>query len=127
MKEIVSTANAPTAIGPYSQGVMSSPSKTLYISGQLPIDVRTGEFSGRSIMEQTRQSILNLKAILNQAGGGLDNVVKTTVFLNDLSDFAQMNEVYSQYFNNNAPARSTVEVAALPKAAKVEIEAIAII
>jgi 2-iminobutanoate/2-iminopropanoate deaminase len=120
----ISTNNAPAAIGPYSQGVDSG-AGLVFLSGQLPIDPSTGAFPEGSVKEQTRQSILNAKAILEAAGLGLANVVKTTVFLADMADFAAMNEVYAQFFSQPFPARSAVAVKTLPKGALVEIECIA--
>ena len=118
MKEILSTQAAPAAIGPYSQGV--SAGGIVITSGQLPVDPATGAFAG-----QTSQSLLNVQAVLAAAGLTLENVIKTTVFLKDMNDFAAMNEVYATFFPGNPPARSAVEVARLPKDALVEIEAIA--
>ena len=120
----ISTNNAPAAIGPYSQGVDSG-AGLVFLSGQLPIDPSTGAFPEGGVKEQTRQSILNAKAILEAAGLGLANVVKTTVFLADMADFAAMNEVYAQFFSQPFPARSAVAVKTLPKGALVEIECIA--
>lgn len=123
MKEIISTTNAPAAIGPYSQAVKAG--GMLYISGQLPIDPATGEFAASDIAGQTRQSLENIKAILAQAGCGLENVVKTTVLLADIGDFGTMNGVYAEYFTGACPARAAFAVRALPKGALVEIEALA--
>lgn len=123
MKEIISTSAAPAAIGPYSQAVKAG--GFIYVSGQLPIDSATGEFADSSIAGQTEQSIKNIKAILETAGYSLGDVVKTTVLLKNISDFAAMNEVYARYFTADCPARAAFEVAALPKAALVEIEAVA--
>ncbi len=123
MKEIISTSNAPAAIGPYSQAVKAG--GMLYISGQLPIDPATGEFAASDIAGQTRQSLENIKAILTQAGLGLENVVKTTVLLADIGDFGTMNGVYAEYFTGACPARAAFAVKGLPKGALVEIEAIA--
>lgn len=123
-KQIINTSAAPAAIGPYAQGIQAN--GFVFASGQLPIDPATGEFAGSGIKEQTRQSIENLSAILKEAGSSLDNVVKTTVFLQDMAHFADMNEVYTEYFGKNPPARSAFQVACLPKNALVEIEAIAI-
>lgn len=123
-KETVFTSNAPEAIGPYSQAVAFD--SLVITSGQLPIDPATGAFPSDGIKEQTRQSLLNIKAILEAAGSGMENVIKTTVFLADIADFAPMNEVYTGFFpEGSCPARSAVQVAALPQNAKVEIEAIA--
>lgn len=125
MKEIISTENAPGAIGPYSQAIKAG--NMVFCSGQIPIDVTTGEFVSEDVAEQTEQVLRNLSAVLEAAGTNLGNVVKTTVFLADMEDFAQMNEVYSKFFNENKPARATVQAARLPKDAKVEIECIALV
>lgn len=122
MKQI-STQNAPAAIGPYSQAIEVN--GFVYASGQLPIDPATGAFPEGGMKEQTRQSILNVKAILEEAGLALSNVVKTTVYLADMGDFAAMNEVYSQFFAKPFPARSAIAVKALPKGALVEVEVVA--
>ncbi len=122
MKQI-NSSNAPAAIGPYSQAIEVN--GFIYASGQLPIDVNTGKFPEGGIKEQTRQSLTNVKAILEEAGLTLKNVVKTTVYLADMSDFGEMNEVYSQFFSEPFPARSAVAVKALPKGAMVEVEVIA--
>ena len=119
----ISTSKAPAAIGPYSQAIDSG-SGLVFLSGQLPIDPATGNLV-EGIQEQTKQSILNAKAILEEAGLGLDRVVKTTVFLADMADFGAMNEVYASYFATPFPARSAVAVKTLPKGALVEIECIA--
>ena len=124
MNTVISTANAPAAIGPYSQAIDLG--NMVITSGQLPIDVATGTFPD-GIEAQTRQSLTNVKAILAEAGLTMDNVVKTTVFLKDMNDFAAMNGVYAQFFTEGSyPARSAVEVARLPKDALVEIEVIAL-
>lgn len=120
----IQTEKAPAAIGPYSQAVDSG-AGIVFVSGQLPIDPATGAFPEGGVMEQTRQSLTNAKAILEAAGLGLQNVVKTTVFLADMADFAAMNEVYAQFFSAPFPARSAVAVKTLPKGALVEIECIA--
>ena len=125
MKEIVATERAPRAIGPYSQAVRSG--NFLYASGQIPIDPATGEFVAGGITEQTEQVMRNVSAILEAAGAGLQQVVKTTVFLADMDDFTVMNEVYGRFFGDNPPARATVQAARLPRDARVEIEAIAIL
>lgn len=122
MKQI-STQNAPAAIGPYSQAIEVN--GFVYASGQLPIDPATGAFPEGGVKEQTRQSILNVKAILEEAGLALSNVVKTTVYLADMGDFAAMNEVYSQFFAQPFPSRSAIAVKALPKGALVEVEVVA--
>ncbi len=123
MKEIITTSNAPGAIGPYSQAVKVG--GMVYCSGQIPIDPATGEFVSAEVAEQTDQVLKNLAAVLEAAGSGLHNVVKTTVFLADMNDFAEMNEVYGRYFNENKPARATVQAARLPRDARVEIECVA--
>lgn len=120
----VHTEKAPAAIGPYSQAIDSG-AGLVFVSGQLPIDPATGAFPQGGVAEQTRQSLTNAKAILAAAGLGLENVVKTTVFLADMGDFAAMNEVYAQFFSAPFPARSAVAVKTLPKGALVEIECIA--
>ena len=122
-KERINTEAAPAAIGPYSQGI--STNGLVFVSGQLPIDPSTGAFAGETIQEQTEQSIKNIQAILEKKGLSLDDVVKTTVLLKDINDFAAMNEVYAKYFTGDCPARSAFQVVALPKDALVEIEAIA--
>lgn len=122
IKSIINTGNAPEAIGPYSQGVKLG--DLVFVSGQLPIDPATG-IMAEGISEQTRQSLQNVKAILEEAGVSLEKVVKTTVFLKDMNEFAGMNEVYKEFFKGDYPARSTVQVARLPKDASVEIEVIA--
>ncbi len=125
MKKIIATTNAPGAIGPYSQAVDGG--SILITSGQVPIDPATGEFVPGGITEQTRQSLTNVKAILTEAGLTMDNVIKTTVFLQNMGDFAAMNAVYAEFFTEGSyPARSAVEVAKLPKGALVEIEAICV-
>lgn len=124
MKAKVHTERAPAAIGPYSQAVRSG--GTLYISGQLPVDPDTGAIAAEDAAGQARQSLENIKAILEEAGLGMDAVVKTTVLLADMADFAAMNEVYGAYFSEPYPARAAFQVAALPKGAKVEIEAVAV-
>ncbi len=121
---IISTDKAPKAIGPYSQAVEAYGSSIIFISGQLPLTA-DGKM-GKGVAEQTEFAIKNIKSILESVGLSLDNVVKTTVFMTDLSKFNEMNEVYSRYFSKNFPARATVEVKALPKGAEVEIEAVAV-
>ena len=123
MKKIISTDKAPAAIGPYSQAVEAG--GLIFISGQLPIDPATGAMAPAEIKAQTEAVIKNLEGILKSEGLDLVNIVKTTVFMADLGQFAQMNEVYGRFFAANPPARATVEVKALPKAALVEIEAVA--
>lgn len=123
MKKVISTAKAPSAIGPYSQAIQVG--NLVYTSGQIPIDPDTGVFVEGGIKEQTRQSLLNVKAILDEAGLTMGNVVKTTVFMADMSDFAEMNAVYAEFFSEPYPARSAVAVKTLPKGALVEIEVVA--
>ena len=123
MNEIIYTKNAPSAIGHYSQAVKAG--NLLFISGQIPLDPATGEVVEATIQAQTTRSLNNLKAILEEAGGNLRSVVKTTVFLKSMDDFAEMNKVYQQFFQSDCPARSAVQVAKLPKDVMVEIEAIA--
>ena len=120
----IASENAPKAVGPYSQAI--SAGDLIFISGQLPLDPKTGAFPSEDIKELAKQSMENVKAILTQAGSSMDKVVKTTIYLKDLGDFAAVNEVYASYFNGVFPARSCFEVAALPKGAKLEIEAIAV-
>jgi 2-iminobutanoate/2-iminopropanoate deaminase len=124
VRQIVKTENAPGAIGPYSQAVIAG--GFVFASGQIPIDPQTGEFVAGGVAEQTEQVLRNLSAVLEAAGTGLARVVKTTVFLADMNDFAAMNEVYGRYFSEQAPARATVEAARLPRDARVEIEVIAL-
>ncbi|MCI6485519.1 MAG: RidA family protein [Bacteroidales bacterium] len=119
----ISTTNAPAAIGPYSQAIKVG--ELVFVSGQLPIDPATGAFAEGGIKELTRQSLTNMKAILEEAGTSMANVVKTTVFLADMNDFTAMNEVYAEFFAAPFPARSAVAVKTLPKGALVEIECIA--
>ncbi len=119
----IHTEKAPAAIGPYSQAIEVN--GLVYTSGQIPVDPATGEFAEGGIKEQTRQSLTNVKNILEQAGTDMSKVVKTTVFLNDMNDFASMNEVYAQFFQQPYPARSAVAVEKLPKGALVEIEVVA--
>ena len=123
MNQAVATKNAPAAIGPYSQGIKAG--KTIYVSGQIPIDPATGEFAGQDIETQTRQSLTNIKNILKEAGADMSDVVKTTVLLNDIADFAAINKVYAEFFTEPYPARAAFQVAAIPKGALVEIEAVA--
>jgi 2-iminobutanoate/2-iminopropanoate deaminase len=123
-KEVIFTDKAPKAIGPYSQAIKFG--NILFISGQVPVNPATGELTG-DIKVQTRQVLENIKSILAAAGASASDVVKTTVFLQNLDDFAAMNEIYGAYFPKEAPARSTVEVARIPRGALIEIEAIAVI
>lgn len=123
MKKVISTTKAPSAIGPYSQAIQVG--NIIYTSGQIPIDPATGSFVEGGIKEQTRQSLLNVKAILEEVGLTMGNVVKTTVFIADMNDFADMNAVYAEFFTEPYPARSAVAVKTLPKGALVEIEVVA--
>jgi 2-iminobutanoate/2-iminopropanoate deaminase len=123
MKKVIATPAAPAAIGPYSQGIAVG--KLVFVSGQLPIDPATGEPAPGGVAAQTERSLENVKAVLESAGLTLADVVKTTVFLKDMNDFAAMNAVYASYFTESFPARAAVEVARLPKDALVEIEAVA--
>jgi 2-iminobutanoate/2-iminopropanoate deaminase len=125
MKETITTENAPGAIGPYSQAIKAG--GMVFCSGQIPIDVKTGEFVSQVVGEQTEQVLKNLSEVLKAAGMSLGNVVKTTVFLADMNDFVEMNEVYGRYFSDNKPARATVQAARLPRDAKVEIDCIAVV
>lgn len=122
-KSIISTQEAPAAIGPYSQAVRVGP--FVFTSGQIALDPRTGSLVSGGIEEETRRVLENLRAVLGAAGASLDEVVKTTIFLADLGDFAKVNDIYSSYFRREPPARSTVQVAALPRGARIEIEVIA--
>jgi len=124
MRQVVATDGAPKAIGPYSQGIDTG--SLVFVSGQIPIDPATGQFVPGGIAEQTEQALKNVEAILAKAGLTPAHIVRTTVFMVDLGDFAAMNEVYARHFPKDPPARSTVQVAALPKGARVEIDAIAV-
>ncbi|GAA9042292.1 RidA family protein [Helicobacter pylori] len=124
MKEVIHSTLAPKAIGPYSQAIATN--DLVFVSGQLGIDASTGEFKGTDIHSQTTQSMENIKAILKEAGLGMDSVVKTTILLKSLDDFSVVNEIYGSYFKEPYPARATFQVAKLPKDALIEIEAIAI-
>ena len=125
LREIIATDDAPRAIGPYSQAIRAG--NLLFCSGQIPIDPSTGEFVSGGVAEQTEQVMRNLAAVLSAGQSSLKQVVKTTVFLADMDDFTAMNEVYGRFFDENPPARATVQAARLPRDAKVEIEAIAIV
>ncbi|MDP3000287.1 MAG: RidA family protein [Acidobacteriota bacterium] len=125
MQQIIATEKAPLAIGPYSQAVAHN--GLLYLSGQIALDPATGQLIEGDAAAQTERVLENLKAVLEAAGSSLDRVLKTTVYLKDLGEFARMNEVYARYFPENPPARATVEVARLPRDARVEIEAVALI
>jgi 2-iminobutanoate/2-iminopropanoate deaminase len=124
MKKIISTREAPAAVGPYSQAVRVG--STIYCAGQIPLDPKSSQIVSKDISEQTRRVLDNINAILKAEGLSFENIVKTTIFLTDLADFQIMNEIYASYFKQAPPARSTVQVAALPKAARIEIEAIAV-
>jgi len=123
-KIIINTKNAPAPIGPYNQAVKAG--NTLYISGQIPVDPATDELVSGDIKAETEQVMLNLKSILEEAGLGFDNVVKSTIFIMNMGDFSQINEVYGKFFTGQFPARETVQVAALPKGVNVEISMIAV-
>lgn len=120
----IATEKAPAALGPYSQGIIAG--NMIFVSGQLPINPAVGKIEAASIEDMTRQSLENGKAILENAGASLSDVVKVTIFIKDMNDFAQINGVYAQYFSEHKPARSTVEVARLPLDARIEIEMIAV-
>ena len=124
MKRIIKTEDAPKAIGPYSQAVVAG--GFVFASGQIPTDPATGQFVEGGVSEQTEQALRNLSKVLEAAGTGLERVVKTTVFLADMNDFAAMNEVYARFFGENPPARSTMQAARLPRDARVEIDVIAL-
>jgi len=122
MKQVLNTENAPKALGPYSQGIKTG--DLIFLSGQLGLDPKTNDFAAGGVAEQTRQALSNLKHVIESGGSALENVVKTTVFLKDMNDFQAMNAVYGEFLKSDPPARSTVQVAALPKNGLVEIEAI---
>ena len=124
MKKVVATTDAPKAVGPYSQAVAAG--NLLFCAGQIPLDPETGELVHGDVAAQTVRVLENLEAVLHAGGMNFSNVVKTTVFLTDLADFAKMNDVYAKYFTEPFPARSTIQVAGLPKGANVEIEAVAV-
>jgi 2-iminobutanoate/2-iminopropanoate deaminase len=126
-KKIIATSGAPAAIGPYSKAVQAGSGTLLFISGQLPADPETGTLVQGDIGDMTRRCLENIKSILEASGASMANVVKTTVFLTSMEDFAEMNRVYSGYFPAEPPARSTIAVAALPKGAPIEIEAVAVL
>jgi len=125
MKEIIFTENAPAPIGPYSQGILTE-GKILFVSGQIPL-TPNGILAGNDIVSQTHQALKNVIAVVEKAGGTAQNIVKTTVLMKDLADFATMNEIYEQYLGNSKPARAAYQVARLPKDVLIEIEAIAVI
>jgi len=125
-RSVIYTENAPQPIGPYSQGILvENPNKTLFISGQIPIDPETGKLVKGEITDQAKQAIENLVAVLEAAGATVDDVVKVNVYLEDMNDFGEFNKVYEEYFGRSKPARAVVQVARLPKDVKIEIEAIA--
>ena len=125
MNKALHTDKAPAAIGPYSQAIQAG--NTIYVSGQIPVDPATGEFAGADIETQTRQSLTNIRNILASAGADMSSVVKTTVLLSDIGNFAAMNGVYAEFFSEPYPARAAFQVVALPKGALVEIEAVAVV
>ncbi len=127
MRKTVETARAPKAIGPYSQAVEARGARTLWLSGQIPLDPATGEMVKGDAAAQTARVMENLGAVLAQAGAGFEHVVRCTIYLVDLADFAKVNEVYGRSFPKDPPARATVQVAALPRGARVEIEAVAVL
>jgi 2-iminobutanoate/2-iminopropanoate deaminase len=127
VKRIVQAAAAPKAIGPYSQAVEARGARTLWLSGQIPLDPATGELVAGDVAAQTARVMENLRAVLAAAGAGFEHVVKCTIYLADLADFAKVNEVYGRSFPGDPPARATVQVAALPRGARVEIEAVAVL
>lgn len=124
MLKSINTEKAPEAVGPYSQGVETG--KLIYTSGQLPVDMKTGELVTEDIKKATKACMDNLKAVLEEAGSDLNHLVKTTIFVSDMDDFETINEVYGNYFSGHKPARSLVEVSRLPKGANIEIEGIAV-
>jgi 2-iminobutanoate/2-iminopropanoate deaminase len=127
MKTAISTAAAPKAIGPYSQAIAAQGQRLLFCSGQIPLDPATGELVKGTIEQETQRVMDNLRAVLTEAGAGFEHVVRTTIYLADLGDFAKVNEVYGRHFPSAPPARSTVQVAALPRGARVETDAIAVV
>jgi 2-iminobutanoate/2-iminopropanoate deaminase len=127
MKTPITSPGAPQAIGPYSQAIEARGARTVYLSGQIPLDPATGELVKGTIEQETARVMENLRAVLAAAGAGFEHVVRTTIFLADLGDFAKVNETYGRYFPAPPPARATVQVAALPRGARVEIDAIAVV
>ncbi|HEY9719563.1 MAG TPA: RidA family protein [Trichormus sp.] len=123
MLQVVATDRAPQAIGPYSQGIKFN--GMIFVSGQIPLDPTSMQLVTGTIEEQTRRVLMNVSAILQEAGSGLDKVIKTTVYMKDMNEFEQMNAIYGEFFSNNKPARATVQVARLPKDVSIEIDAIA--
>lgn len=124
-REIIATTDAPAAIGPYSQAVRTG--AMVFCSGQIPLDPVTGDLVGEDIESQTRRVLDNLRAVVEAAGASLDRVVRTTIYLVDLGDFARVNEIYGSYFGEPHPSRATIGVAALPKGSRIEIDAIAVV
>lgn len=127
MKRSIQSPGAPKAIGPYSQAVEARGARTLWLSGQVALDPATGELVGGDVVAQTERVLDNLAAVLGAAGAGFEHVVKCTIYLTDLGDFARVNEVYGRRFSGEPPARATVQVAALPRGARVEIDAVAVV
>lgn len=125
-RKIIHTSEAPQPIGPYSQAVQAG-GEFIYTAGQIPLDPKTGQIVEGGIKEQTRQVLQNLRAILEQAGASLNTVIKTTIYLKDLNEFSSVNEVYAEFFQNDPPARTTIEVSRLPRDVRIEIDAVAII
>lgn len=124
MKTVVNTKNAPAAIGPYSQGISVEGGRTVFLSGQIALDPATGQLVTGGVETEAKQVMKNIEALLKEVGATFENVVKTTIFLKDFNDFATVNQIYGAFFPKNPPARSTVEVARLPRDAKIEIECI---
>jgi 2-iminobutanoate/2-iminopropanoate deaminase len=127
MRKAIATDHAPKAIGPYSQAISASGSRMIFCSGQIPLDPASGNMVEGDIQKQTERVMQNLKAVLAADAAGFEHVVRTTIFLADMNDFAKVNEVYGRYFNDAPPARATVQAAALPKGARVEIDCIAVV
>lgn len=125
-RDVIHTQKAPKAIGPYSQAIAVAPGRTIYLSGQIPLDPVSMELVAGDVSAQTQQVMSNLEAVLTAAGCTFANVARCTIFLTDLADFGKVNEVYGRYFSSNPPARATVQVSALPRGAKVEIDCIAV-
>ncbi len=126
-RDVIQTDKAPKAIGPYSQAIAATGGKTVFLSGQIPLDPATGEMVAGDVSAQTERVMKNLEAVLAAAGCTFTNVVRCGIFLTDLADFSKVNEVYGRYFPSNSPARATVQVSALPRGAKVEIDCIAVV